>query len=102
MTAEEFLLQKSKSKDLKIILSALRSGEYTKELMIEFAKYHVQEALKAASKQSKMDVSPYDQEEWEYVDDVLIVSDLISNMEDGEISINPNSILKAYPLENIK
>lgn len=70
--------------------------------MIEFAQMHVKEALEQACEKAKMDVFPYDQEAWEYVDDVLIVSDLTSDMEDGEISIDLDSILNAYPKENIK
>lgn len=50
------------------------------DAMIEFAKLHVEAALKEASK--KVIVNNY--------------------RDEGRIKINKNSILGAYPLENIK
>ena len=59
---------------------------YVKEAMIEFAKMHVQEALKQASVEAEVEhelSNPYDpNSEYQIV--------------------NKDSILNAYPLENIK
>ena len=55
------------------------------ELMIEFAKLHVEEALKAASEEAK------------------VFKDLdIKNHTYGMIGVNIDSILNAYPLTLIK
>lgn len=59
--------------------SSINQEEYA--AMIEFAKLHVEAALKAATNNAKMDSDPFDYEdEW----------------------IDKDSILNAYPLENIK
>ena len=70
-TAEEYLNSKV----------GTRSAWIT-EMMIEFAKLHVEAALKAASKNA----------------DVKLVSGV---MDDYRV-IDEDTILKSYPLENIK
>ena len=74
MTAEEFL-------------DANTSGTIDelkcKELMIAFAKYHVEQALNEAASEGEIDFEEYG-----------------GGIEGG--SINYKSILKAYPLKNIK
>ena len=79
-TAEEFLLQKP------FILGMTRADQVI--AMIEFAKMHVQEALKQASE--KAFVTPIDHEE----------------ISEGSFipiwGVDDESILNAYPLENIK
>jgi hypothetical protein len=55
-------------------------SEEIEKVMIEFAKYHVEQALEAASEKAELD--------------------LISNYKRCEIS--NTSILNAYSLENIK
>ena len=57
------------------------------EAMIEFAKLHVTEALKEASENFKMKIK----------DDVHEL-----HMNDDWMEVDKNSILNAYPLENIK
>ena len=52
----------------------------TINLMLEFAKYHVEQALKAASENAEMKIV-------KYTDDY---------------EIDRDSVLNAYPLENIK
>jgi len=59
----------------------------TKALMIEFAKYHVKQALVAAA--NKAELNPLLQE---FIED---------SWTDGS-TIDKNSILNVYPLENIK
>ena len=65
------------------------------EAMIEFAKLHVEEALKQAFNNSEMRVSENDISEHPSFTD---------NYDDGfvTITISKESILNAYPLENIK
>ena len=67
-------------------------------------RLHVEAALKAASEKAKLAVIPYDQEQWEHVPNPLKASDLRDEdeMEDGEIEVDKESILSAYPLTNIK
>jgi hypothetical protein len=64
-------------------------------IMIEFAKLHVEAALKAASEKSYV----------EYIDletkEVFDYTDVITDDGVG-VDINKNSILNSYPLENIK
>ena len=88
-TAEEFFKEYSDN-------TSLSEGHYDylveknsfKEAMIEFAKMHVQEALKQASE--KASVTPIDHEE-------------ISEGSFRPIwGVDDESILNAYPLENIK
>lgn len=55
--------------------------DVAKDLMIEFAKLHVEAALKAASENAETRYIPYTDDEYE---------------------IDKNSILNSYPLDNIK
>ena len=74
-------------------------GGYTREEMLirarEFAKLHVKAALKKAFNNSEMRVSENDTNEYPSFTD---------NYDDGyvTITVSKNSILDAYPLENIK
>ena len=86
-TAEEFL------KEYGVVSSI--DGSVTSlaiEAMIEFAKLHVQAALKAAA--NKAMLNAYDRFgkclKKEYYSD------------EGEVTINGNSIINSYPLETIK
>ena len=84
-TAEEFLIKKQYP--LYNEFAGL-GMYYVKEAMIEFAKMHVQEALKQASE--KAFVTPIDHEE-------------ISEGSFRPIwGVDDESILNAYSLENIK
>ena len=82
-TAEEFLIEKNYP--LYNEFGGL-GMYYVKEAMIEFAKMHVQEALRLASVEAEVEhelSNPYDpNSEYQIV--------------------NKDSILNAYPLENIK
>lgn len=76
MTAEEFLKEKG-DKDFRLSIS----GEYVSNMMIEFAKYHVQKALKEALESipclgSSTDIATYEEVE--------------------------EAVLNAYPLDLIK
>ena len=74
-------------------------GGYTREEMLirarEFAKLHVKAALKKAFNNSEMRVSENDTNE---------IPSFTDNYDDGyvTITVSKNSILDAYPLENIK
>lgn len=70
-TAKEFWYSKCKTDELKS----------PSDIMIEFAKLHVVQALKEASENAKI---KYDQ------------------FDDMAAYVNHSSILNAYPLENIK
>ena len=65
------------------------------DMLIEFAKMHVQEALKQASEKAFV----------EYIDlttdETFDYTDVITD-DDVEVNVNKDSILNAYPLENIK
>ena len=65
------------------------------EKMIEFAKLHVETALKEAFLNSEMRVSENDTNEY---------PSFVSNYDDGyvTITVSKDSILNAYPLTNIK
>ena len=91
-TAEEFLIKKNYP--LYNEFGGL-GMYYVKEAMIEFAKMHVQEALEKAYLDSEMRVSENDTNEYPSFTD---------NYDDGyvTITVSKDSILKAYPLENIK
>ena len=84
-TAEEFLIEK----EYPLYNESGGLGMYyVREAMIEFAKMHVQEALKQASENAT--VTPIDHEE-------------ISEGSFRPIwGVDDESILNAYPLENIK
>ena len=75
------------------------------DMMIDFAKYHVQEALESASKNATMctnyNAECYKESEesgLEYVD----VHDVERGGEFGSVHIEKESILNSYPLANIK
>ena len=82
-TAEEFLKNFNEEENN---IDKLYYDSYVKKAMIEFAKMHVQEALKQASVEAEVEhelSNPYDpNSEYQIV--------------------NKDSILNAYPLENIK
>ena len=63
--------------------------------MIEFAELHVEAALKSAFNNSEMRVSENDTDEYPSFTD---------NYDDGyvTITVSKDSILNAYPLDNIK
>jgi hypothetical protein len=75
LTAEEFLIIND-DKDFRLSMS----GIYVSEMMIEFAKMHVEAALKAASENA-------DTKDVPYTDD---------------IEVDKDSILYSYPLDKIK
>ena len=81
-TAEEFLKNFNEEENN---IDKLYYDSYVKKAMIEFAKMHVQEALKQASVEAEVEhelSNPYDpNSEYQIV--------------------NKDSILNAYPLENI-
>lgn len=87
-TAEEFLRNSS-------VTSSDRHDFLSKqELMIEFAKMHVQEALKQASEKAFVEYIDLN------TDETFDYTDVITD-DDVEANVNKDSILNAYPLENI-
>jgi len=79
MTAVELINNKFPGNDGIFVLRNIE------EFMIEFAKYHVQEALKAASESKTLEIS--------YTNDGL---------DYQEWKLSKESVLNAYDLNNIK
>lgn len=48
MTVEEFLIEKSHTKNKDIVMCSQYGGDFVTKRMIEFAQYHVEQALNAA------------------------------------------------------
>ena len=90
-TAEEFLLQNN-DKDFRLSMSGLNVSD----VMIEFAKLHVEAALKEASKKSTILENDKDIGS-KYTWDAYNTSN-----RDIDYEVNKDSILNAYPLKNIK
>jgi hypothetical protein len=68
---------------------------YVKEAMIEFAKMHVQEALKQVSEKAFVEYIDLN------TDEIFDYTDVIAD-DDVGVNVNKDSILNAYSLENIK
>ena len=97
MTAEEFLqnhLEISYFFD-DITESVVCYSDEVQKAMIEFAKLHVEAALKAASKNAYVEYIDLDTNE------IFDYTDVITDNNVGA-DVNKNSILNAYPLKNIK
>ena len=90
-TAEEFLTISDEFE----VLETRKQEEVVTKTMIEFAKLHVEEALKEAYNNSEMRVSENDTNE---------IPSFTDNYDDGyvTITVSKDSILNAYPLENVK
>ena len=80
-TAESFLIIND-DKDFRLSMS----GRYVSEMMIEFAKLHVEQALKEASEKGK----------------ILVNRSMSNGYDYSEHYINKDSILNSYPLTLIK
>ena len=92
-TAEEFVLQhNSKGVDLEWVY-------VTKEAMIEFAKLHVEAALEAASERAEL--AAYEAL-WELPEEFTEPEKYVRDDLGNITAIDVQSILKAYPLTNIK
>ena len=65
------------------------------DMLIEFAKMHVQEALKQASEKAFVEYIDLN------TDEIFDYTDVITD-DDVEVNINKDSILNAYPLDLIK
>lgn len=94
MTAYQFLYQESDKIDNSQKPLGLLRDEYVEEIMIEFAKYHVEQALKEASEKCLLKFSNY-KGDWESIE-------TFSVNQYTDLSISKDSILNSYPLENIK
>jgi len=86
-TAEQFLRFKSDISEDKTSVEYLTDCE-VEEIMIEFAKIHVQAALEAASNNASVEF-----DEWE---------DNSGDFQVDFLGIDSSSILNAYPESNIK
>ena len=97
MTAEEILENEWNKKKNNSPVNEVYIGEKIaiNNAMIEFAKMHVQEALKQASE--KAFVEYIDLNTDEIFDYTYVITD-----DDVGVNVNKESILKSYSLENIK
>ena len=64
------------------------------DMLIEFAKMHVQEALKQASKKAFVEYIDLN------TDEIFDYTDVMTD-DDVGANVNKDSILNSYPLENI-
>ncbi len=81
-SARDFILKDIDTTERGLSLDTVWTDSAVKA-MIEFAKLHVQEALKAAAKRAVAKEDP-------------------SDYGTGEIWVDEKSVLNAYPLNNIK
>lgn len=89
------------------ILNDIRFVTYSEEeKLITFAKYHVEQALKAASKKAEITVlkkNPYSNKpRWKAVSKKEAEEGVDLFTYDVQSKVSKKSILNAYPLGNIK
>lgn len=84
-TAEEYAIEFAQNSNHSYTqVDNFQPHDWVVKAMIEFAKYHVQEALKEANRNAKIEHSGWESGHyWHH-------------------EISEDSILNAYPLENIK
>ena len=89
-TAETFLIIND-DKDFRLSMS----GRNVSEMMIAFAKLHVEAALKEASEKAKASLG----KDWIRKEETIHPGQLVDSIT---IRVNKDSILNSYPLSNIK
>lgn len=96
MTAEEFIHQKDVSG------TGFKPSELEK-LLVEFAKYHVEQALKEASNKALIEYGLDEETEEPILGNPIYDSDYQSSNFDSypTFTVHKDSILKAYPLDLI-
>jgi hypothetical protein len=97
-TAEEFVKEFRKA---NTIANAESIEHWIAQHCIEFAKLHLEAQAKAIYEKAKINVVPTDEEAWENVPEVITFEDLEYN-EGVMLEIDQDSILNAYPLNNVK
>lgn len=107
-TAEEFYLKtmfpvsfENKHDEVKLWFETAENAKESVNTMIEFAKLHVEAALKEASEKAIVNVFPTDEEQWEHVPEIITSEDLEDN-EGIYLIVDKDSILNSYPLDKIK
>jgi hypothetical protein len=93
-------------------LELFQKGEFTKiqDAMIEFAKIHVQAAIKEASEKAKLakafDYGSYYEPTAKFkpIDEKVVVKESYGHGDSGyeAVKVDVDSILKSYSLDNIK
>ena len=95
-TAIEWLFEQFNNQDIPFGSHLFKEAkELEKQKMIEFAKMHVQEALKQASEKAFVEYIDLN------TDEIFDYTDVITD-DDVGVNVNKESILKSYSLENIK
>jgi hypothetical protein len=99
-TAKEFYLNKvfptsfiNRRDEVELCFETSPDAKQSVEIMIEFAKMHVEAALKAASEKSLIKVSNY---KGSHTTEELSVVDYT------DATVDKDSILNSYSLDNIK
>jgi len=102
-TAEEFIKDGNEGYNFRTVIDNL-TDEQVLEAIREFAKLHVEAALKSAAEKVTMELtypSPYEDSNEQGL--TYANADEVSRGgEYGSIEVEKQSILNAYPLENIK
>lgn len=96
MTAKEFFKENSRLRNNEVVSDMTN-------IMIEFAKYHVEQALKSGSNKALIEYGMNEDESLKLGNPVYDYEYKYTNFDSlPTMGINRNSILNAYPLENIK
>jgi len=98
LSAEE----KLKANFFNGIYVEIHSGDFEdiKNIMIEFAKIHCIEQAKRCYEASRIKIQPKDSPV--YLQEEILVKDITDNNKTVWVSIDKDSILNAYDLDNIK
>ena len=99
MTVEEFIDNHGKPEFVRGDGEPIYSDEEVQQLMIEFAKMHVEKALKAAKDNASLALVRYEGGEVEVINH--LGEEVSTEREDEYIVVDTRAILEAYSLENI-
>jgi hypothetical protein len=99
LTAKEFYLSETGWKDTNMVEEFDHPDEVV-DLMKAYAKYQVEQAVKAIQKKAKLHIQFHDRDT-----SILVDTDYSGRDQDGcwcEFSVDAESIISAYPLIDIK
>lgn len=101
MTAEACLKEGNEGYDIRTILDNL-TDEQIIDCMVDFAKYHVTEALKEASKNVVLEIFSDNPKHWNYPLHSYTSKNQINVDGVWYVKVEKDSILSSYPLTKIK
>lgn len=100
-TAEDFFYQIFSNNNCHLDYD--KAGlEVIKEVIIEFTKLHVQEALFEANSKVTIDLVEYSKFGGKIINTLDVGQEVPTENSQQYLQVNKDSILNAYPLENIK